>query len=250
MTRHTCIIVDDEHLARTLLTNYVSKLPNWELINVCENSMQALELISDQSIDVLLLDIHMPDLTGLELLNTLSHPPLTILTTAYADYALEGYELDVLDYLLKPISFERFVQAMNKASEQLKLIEMAESGMHSENSEHDIDSQVSNTAERDHIFVKADYKLVKITFSEILYIEGLREYISIFTSEKRYIVYHSLKNMENLLPEGAFIRIHKSYIVPLDQIASIYGNTVVIRDKELPIGKSYKSQLMDRIQQL
>jgi len=248
MKPYTCMIVDDEFLARKLLSSYVEKLPNWELIKVCQNALEAVEILSKQYVDVLLLDIHMPDLTGIELLNTISHPPITILTTAYADYALDGYQLDVLDYLLKPIPFDRFVQAMNKASTQLNLIRKA---LHANDSEGIVTQDVAeHSSQPDHFFVKADYKLVKIKFDDILYIEGLREYISIFTPAKRHIVYHSLKKMENMLPPHRFIRIHKSYIVPMDQISSIYGNTVVLGDKELPVGKSYKQQLMDRIQQL
>ncbi len=246
MKPYTCVIVDDEFLARKLLSNYVEKLPNWELVKVCQNAMEAIEALSAQKVDVLLLDIHMPDLTGIELLNTISRPPFTIITTAYVDYALDGYKLDVLDYLLKPIPFDRFVQAMNKASSQLNLIRKAFRTT-------DFEGVVipdKDLAQPDHFFLKADYKLIKIKFDDILYIEGLREYISIFTPGKRHIVYHSLKKMENMLPPHRFIRIHKSYIVPMDQISSIYGNTVVLGDKELPVGKSYKQHLMDRIQQL
>lgn len=229
-----CLIVDDEYLARTLLQNYLEKIPQVKLQASCENALQALEHLRQHPIDLMLLDIQMPDLTGLELLHTLPHKPLVILITAYADHALKGYELDVVDYLLKPVSFERFVQAINKAEDRWKL------------------KQAASTAvtEQDHFYVKVDYKLVKIRFADILFIEGMREYVNIQTAERRHIVYQSMKNLEQLLSAHRFARCHKSYIVALDKIRSLYGNVLEIQDKEIPIGKSYKEAFMAKLEML
>ncbi|MEZ4827871.1 MAG: LytTR family DNA-binding domain-containing protein [Bacteroidia bacterium] len=230
-----CLIVDDEHLARKLLAAYISKIPGLTLAGECENALDATAFLREEKIDLMFLDIQMPDLTGVELLRSLHYKPQVILVTAYAAYALEGYELNVTDYLLKPVSFERFVQAVNKASEQHRLRSQPETEIRAEQG-------------KDYFFVKVDYKLVKIRYDEILFVEGMREYVNIQTPRKRHIVYQSMKNMEALLPEGKFARVHKSYIVALDKIQSTYGNVVEIGEKEVPIGKSYKDDFLRKIE--
>ena len=234
-----CLIIDDEHLARQLISAYADKLPDLQVIGTCENATQAISILQNQPVDLLFLDIQMPDLTGLELIKTLKHKPMVILITAYAEFALEGYQLDVIDYLLKPVAFERFVQAVNKAADRLNLTRKAEQANHPEEIK----------VEKDHFFVKVDYKLVKIRFEDILYVEGMREYVNIQTAERRHIVYYSMKNMEKVLGEK-FIRCHKSFIISLNKIDSLYGNMIEIGEKEIPIGKSYKETVMARIEML
>lgn len=239
-----CLIVDDEHLSRKLLRTYLDRLPNMTVAGDCENATQALAFLHKHPVDLLLLDIQMPDLTGLELLKTLHRPPMVILITAYAEHALEGYELNVIDYLLKPVSFERFVQAVNKAAEQYQLRQSAQSPA------PPTPQPSAPAPTKDHFFVKVDYKWLKIRYEDILYIEGMREYVNIQTHERRHIVYQSMKYLEGLLAERSFARTHKSYIVALNKIESLYGNTLVIGKQEIPIGKSYKQAFLERIETL
>jgi DNA-binding LytR/AlgR family response regulator len=233
----TCYIADDEHLARKLLEAYAARIPGLEVLGSFENAMQVLAALREQPADLLLLDIQMPDLTGLELLRTLRQPPVAILVTAYADHALQGYELDVADYLLKPVSFERFVQAIGRAEERAGARAPAAPAA---------DFQ----AGPGYFFVRADYKLIRVDFGDILYIEGLREYVSIYTRQKRHVVYQSMKHLEDWLPQRQFARIHKSYIVALDKIGTVYGNVVEIGGQELPVGKSYRDGFLSKLQTL
>lgn len=226
-----CLIVDDEHLARKLLEDYVSRVPKLELVATAKNAMEAIQAIQEQSVDLMFLDIQMPDLTGLDLLKTMKNKPAVILTTAYSEYALQGYELDVIDYLLKPIGFERFVQGVTKAADLINLRKINNS-----NEEKEID----------HLTVKADHKLVRIKLEDILYIEGLREYVSIYTKEKRVITLEAMKNLEDILPPKKFLRTHRSYIVSLDKTDAINGNCVEVNGKLIPIGKTYKEAVLKR----
>ena len=238
-----CLIADDEHLARKLISAYAEKIPNLEVVALCENAATAISALQSQDIDLMFLDIQMPDLTGLELIKTLRNKPMVILITAYAEYALEGYQLDVIDYLVKPVAFERFVQAVNKAADLLALKQKASQSEKQQTDSPDI------KVEKDHFFVKVDYKLVRINYDEILYVEGMREYVNIQTAAKRHIVYYSMKNMETVLGEK-FVRCHKSYIVALDKISATYGNVIEVGEKEIPIGKSYKEGFVERISTL
>lgn len=233
--KYSCLIVDDEALALRLMEDYVLKIPQLEIVGKCSNALSALQILNSRQIDILFLDIQMPDLTGIELIKIVKNKPAIILTTAYSEHALEGYRLDITDYLLKPIPFERFVQAANKAIEWCNF----------KNFNPALPTQ-NNTTQNlpDHFFVKSDYKQVKIFFSDILYIEGLREYVSIFTSEKRIITLETLKNMELLLAEQNFIRIHKSYIINKSKVNAINGNMVELGKQKIPIGKSYKSEVL------
>ncbi|MEM7103822.1 MAG: LytTR family DNA-binding domain-containing protein [Bacteroidota bacterium] len=227
------IIVDDEPLALDVLETYIERLPNVNLVKRCQNAIEAFETLKTEAVDLMFLDIQMPQLTGIDFLKTLQNPPLVIFTTAYPNYALDGYELNVTDYLLKPISFERFMTAVNKAADQLNLKESAGSG--------------SSDEENDFIFVKSDKKLVKIKYDDILYIEGLKDYVIIRMPNGRVITLQTMKSLEEKLPEDIFKRIHRSYIVSLDKIEAIVGNMVEINKKHLPIGKNYRERLLEII---
>ncbi|GAB4404823.1 MAG: LytTR family DNA-binding domain-containing protein [Bacteroidia bacterium] len=233
-----CLIVDDEYPARTLLSAYLSKLPDLRLVGACDSALAAGGILRQQAVDLIFLDIQMPDLSGLDLLRTLADPPMAILVTAYGEHALEGYNLDVVDYLLKPVAFERFVQAVNKAAELQRLRKVLPPAT---------TTSPAPQPGPDHFFVKVDAQLLRVRFDDILFIEGMREYVNIQTPQRRHIVYQAMKNLEDLLPAGRFARVHKSYIVAIDRIDRIYGNTVVIGSKEIPIGKSYKDAFMQQI---
>lgn len=226
------LIVDDEALARKLLTDYVSKVPELELVGQCEDAIEASAFMKKQEVDLLLLDIEMPGLTGVELLKSLQTQPITIFTTAYEQYALKGYELNVIDYLLKPIPFERFFAAINKALEY-----------------HKLQARPSQTeVQKDYFFVKADYKIQKIAYGDILFVEGMREYVRIHTTSRRITVRQSMNKLETSLPAN-FIRIHRSHIINLDNLESISPHGVTVAGQELPVSKSYRDALQARIEE-
>lgn len=230
-----CIAVDDEPLALALLQDNIRQVPALELIASCSTAMQALSILNKQDVDLIFLDIQMPGLTGLQLLQTLSVRPMVILITAYEKYALEGFNLDVIDYLVKPVPFERFLKACNKAIDFYKLKKNVPSESH---------------IWPDYFFVNAEYGLVKIVFSEIRLIEGLKDYLKIHLGEtKPLIIRMSMKSIEEKLPPGKFFRIHKSYIIALSQITTIRRNSVYLGDLELPLSDLYKEDLMQRIGQ-
>lgn len=232
------LIVDDEYVARMLLENYAQKLPNLEVIALCENAIEALNYLRNEKIDLLFLDIQMPQLSGLELVQTLQRKPAIVFTTAYSEHAVEGFRLDAVDYLLKPFSFERFVQSVNKSINYLSFKDNTILPQPTDN---------QTIKEQNHFFVKADGKLIKVKFEEILYIEGLKEYVSIYTAKDRIITLQSLKNLEEILPDSNFLRVHKSYIIALDKIQSIVGNQVEINKKMIPIGLTHKESLLQKL---
>ncbi len=232
-----CLVVDDEELARTLLKTYLGRLPNLELVASCANPLEAMSILQQEHIDLLFLDIQMPELTGIEFLRTLTKKPLVIFTTAYAEFALEGYALDVTDYLLKPFSFERFVQAVNKSAALLQA--RAKAGLHT-NSE-------TQAPGKDHILVKADHKVHRIKLDDILFIQSMREYVAFHTAAGRLLSLNSLKSLEESLPPERFIRIHKSYIVAIDKIDTLEGNLVHVGKEKLPIGASYREAVVIRV---
>lgn len=239
----SCLIVEDEHPAQVLLTAYLAQLPSLQLVACCSSAMEALDILRQKSIDLLLLDIHLPGLSGIDFLKTLTHKPAVILITAYSEHALESYELGVTDYLLKPVSFERFVQAINKATEWIALQRTAQ--QNNANAPLPKNNQTPESPIfKDHIFVKADYKTVKVSFDDILYIEGLREYVGIYTASNRIITLESLRNLETILPADRFMRVHKSYIVAINKVDAIAGNELEIGKKSVPIGKSYREQVL------
>ncbi len=229
--RIKCIVVDDEQLARNTLEDFIKKLSGFEFLGQFKNPLEAINFLQDQTIDLMFLDIQMPQLSGVEMLKTLSNKPMVIFTTAYSEYAVEGYQLNAVDYLLKPFTFERFLQAANKAIELLKL--------------KGDTSKIQQPA--DYITVNADHKVYKIILDDIMYIEGLREYVSYFTKDERIIALQSLKSLEETLPKNRFLRVHRSYIVPIDKIKTLEGNQLRISDKMIPIGRSYKDLVMKRV---
>lgn len=233
-----CLIVDDEKLAQELLRTYVHKMPNLELVNTASTALEAMQILQAEQVDLLFLDIQMPDLTGLEFLRSLRHPPATILTTAYSEYAVESYELQVIGYLLKPIEFERFFQAVHKAANQLQ------------NNIQTVDKQpikVKELIKKDYFFVKADSKIVKVNINEILYIEALQKYVRIHTQQERIVTLLSLSKILEELPSNQFIRIHRSYIINLEQIENVEGNMVKIMNQKLPISKGQRDTFMEHL---
>jgi DNA-binding LytR/AlgR family response regulator len=227
-----CIIVDDEPLAQEVLERHIASINDLVLVKKCSNALEAFEVLHTEPVDLMFLDISMPVISGIDFLRSLRKAPAVIVTSAHPEYAVQGYELDVMDYLVKPVSLERFMKAVNKVIEKINAASPS----------------VSETkAKVDYMFVKSDQKLIKIKFSDIEYIEGMKDYVKIFTKEKMIVTLHTMKFFEAYLPRE-FLRIHKSYIINLDGIKSIYGNEVEIRNQKLPIGSSYKENLMRVVQ--
>ena len=228
-----CLAVDDEMLALELLEDNIKKVPFLELVQTCRSAMEAMEVLRSQPIDLLFLDIQMPDLSGIQLLKSLHHKPLVIFTTAFSKYATEGFDLDVIDYLLKPYSFERFLKAVNKVHEYMTMRDRA--------------SNQSGTKEivatPNFLFVRADYKLYKINLRDILYIEGLKDYVKIYISEKPIVTQMSMKALEEKLPSRDFIRVHRSFIVAFSKIDFVQKHMLNIGKKEIPISEHYRDEL-------
>lgn len=238
-----CLIVDDEPLARKLLSDYVQKVPYLKLLRTCSDPMEALDFLRENPVDLLFLDIQMPEITGLTLLKILQKKPWVILTTAYSEYALESYELDVVDYLLKPITLERFLKAMEKINQRMQGI--ANQQLPSEQPNPVVVAAVPAPA---YIFVKDGTKLVKVKLSEIMYVEGMKDYVAIHTPQQRIVTLQRLKALEEQLPENQFIRIHNSYIVALDWLDSIHKEKVKVGTALLPISDSYRKAFKDFIE--
>ncbi|MDZ7876635.1 MAG: LytTR family DNA-binding domain-containing protein [Saprospiraceae bacterium] len=245
------IIVDDEPLALDVLETYIERMPNLNLIARCNNAFEANEALKNNEIDLMFLDIQMPQLTGIELLKTLVKPPMVIFTTAYQQYAIEGFELNALDYLLKPISMDRFMKSVNKANEQYNLHH--KEAAPAPQKAADTEGVVAQADAPDYIFVKADKKLIRVKFSDILYIEGLKDYVIIRLETGRVISLQTMKSLEDKLPSAQFVRVHRSYIVGMDKIQAIVGNMVEVMEKgqpkHLPIGKNYRDELLEMIDQ-
>lgn len=229
-----CLVVDDEDLALALLEDYIRQCPELEWVGSCEDGLQAQAMLRQQEVDLLFLDIQMPFLNGLELLESLPLQPAVVITTSYPDYALEGFRLSVVDYLLKPFLFERFAQAVRKAGEFARYQRFTKDNLLMTNtlSEHP-----------DYLFVRSDYKMIKVKFDDILYIEGLKQYVKIQTLQKLIITLESLKNLEHQLPIAQFARVHKSFIVAVNQVEAIATRFVVIQKKKIPVGKTYRAAL-------
>ena len=240
----TCLIVEDEPLARALMTQYVEKVPSLTLVKACANPLEALDILRGTPIDILFLDVQMPEITGITLLKVLQKKPYVILTTAYSEYALEGYELDVMDYLLKPITFERFLKAVEKATQRLTATPINAE----EKSDNLIDkSTPTHETISPFIFVKDGTKLVKIKLSDIMYVEGLKDYVTIYTPEKKIVTLQRIKALETQLSDNQFIRIHNSYIVNLEWIDAIHKERVQIGKNLLPISDTYRKAFKDFI---
>ncbi len=228
-----CLIVDDEPLALDVLEAYIDRLDDLELVGRLDNAVEAFNVLQKEEVELLFLDIQMPKLTGIDLLKNISDPPQVIFTTAYRDYALQGYELDVVDYLLKPISFDRFLRAVNKVIQQSS----RDSSPASATTE-DLDSGEA------HIYLKSDKKMVKIPLADILYIESLKDYIRVFTPEKNVTAYQRISFMEEKLPSHKFIRVHRSFIVNLDKVDAYSTPSVEVGGKEIPIGRNYRQDVL------
>jgi two-component system, LytTR family, response regulator len=225
-----CIVIDDEPLAREGIADYVRQVNTLQLCGVFSDAIEATNFLASEKVDLIFLDIEMPKLNGIAFIQSLRNPPLIIFTTAYPHHALKGFELDVLDYLVKPISFERFLKATNKALERKLIV-----------------SQSKELEKDNYIFIKSDNKFHKIQHSDIIYIEGLKDYVKIHTEEGARLVLVNLKNIESKLPANIFIRVHKSFIVSVGKITSIEGNLIHIGATTIPIGKEYKNALFEKL---
>ena len=226
-----CLLVDDEPLALEVIESHLSKFDDFEISAKCSNAVNALEILQKKKIDLIFLDIQMPEITGLEFLNTLTNPPKVILTTAHRKYALDGYEYNVVDYLLKPISFERFLKAINKYYK-------------SGTNDFTVASNTSESIDENYIYVKENKKAVKIFLDDILFIESMKDYVTIFTKDKKVITKATITSFEEKLLPEKFIRIHRSYIVSKKYITAFTASSVEIGKKELTIGRSYKNSVM------
>lgn len=269
--QYAVLIVDDERLARTLIEDYVSKMPMLKLVDSCASAMNAMAVMQREKIDILLTDIEMPEMTGVEFVENLPYKPSTIFTTAYSQYALEGYDLGVVDYLLKPIPFNRFVKAVNKAIERIKLLRAAnvmpfqnrsqsqsqprldqgfqeqvqskslyssESGLQSVNRSPSVEKL------SDYMLIKADRKLYRVKFDDIFYVEGQQEYVTFHAKQRNITALYSLKNLEEELPKDMFIRIHRSFIVSLQYVEMVDAANVTVAGAELPVGPSYRDSVL------
>ncbi|MEQ7798501.1 LytTR family DNA-binding domain-containing protein [Pedobacter sp. ASV1-7] len=247
MTKLKCIAVDDEPLALDIIEDYVSKVPFLELVKRTENAIEALQMVQAGGIDLVFLDIQMPELTGIQFLKIANGKASYILTTAYSQYALESYDLNVSDYLLKPIAFDRFYKAVEKVHDRLKSHPSSDSTIQSLFAAAPAPVAPVASPIQDFIFVKTEHKIQKIELDDILYIEGLKDYISIFTKNERIITLQNMKKMEETLPKDQFIRVHKSYIIALDKIESIERSRITICSKIIPIGDTYRDEFFRHI---
>ncbi len=236
---YKCLIVDDEEPARNLIRSYIEKIPDLEAAAVCKNVMEAKSVLLNEEIDIMFLDIQMPELSGIEFLRMLKKIPATVLITAYSNYAIEGYELDVVDYLLKPVEFGRFYKAATKAIDFVK--------------KQDPSAQKGETAAPaekgsvKQIFVKADKEILKFDVDKIIFIESQREYVKIVTAKTKVMTLQSLSKFEEILPAEKFARVHRSFIVNIDTIDKIIGNTIFIKEHRIPISRGQRQTFIDMI---
>ena len=228
-----CIIIDDEPLARAGLKEYIADIDFFNLLGEFDNALAASEIIGSGKVQLLFLDIQMPKISGINFFKTLANPPAVIFTTAFPQYALEGFEVNALDYLVKPVSFDRFYKAALKAKEFL---------MQKQN-----DKAVVQEAASSYFFIKADNSLVKIMFNDILFVEALQNYVTIYTKTKKYISYLTFKSVEEYLPVDAFIKVHKSFIIAANQVDSIDGNEIFIGQHRIPISRTLKEAVVEKL---
>ena len=225
-----CLIIDDEPVARNGMEEYVKEVEFLNLVGKCENPVKASTYLESSSIDLLLLDIHMPKMSGIDFLKTLSNPPMVIFTTAYSDYALQGYSLDIIDYLMKPVSFDRFFKAVQKARDFYNL------------------KHQQKSTSQEFFFIKCDSKFERINFNDVLFVESLQNYVVINTIEKKYITYLTLSAVEEQLPSSQFMKIHKSYLIALNKVKAIEGNEILVENgSRVPISRNLKDDVMNRI---
>lgn len=230
----SCVIIDDEPLARELLAGYMDQSDHVKLAGSFNNAFDAQEFLKDNTVDALFLDIEMPEMSGVDFLKALSHPPITVFTTAFRDYAFEGYELGVIDFLLKPISRDRFMVSLEKIRDFLSL------------KADDANFEMSSN-EPEFIFVKSGVQKIKLFFADVMYIQGLKDYAIIHTVASKIVIKGSVKSMQELFPEPRFVRVHKSFIVAKENIKRIEKNRILIDDHQIPIGRNYKEELERKI---
>ena len=234
MIRYTCIVIEDEPLAQNILKKYIEDHPSLELAAICTDAMEAQAILNRQTVQLLFLDINLPKLSGINFIKTLIHPPLVIFTTAYPEFAVEGFELNAIDYLLKPFSFERFLKAVNKAIEKI-------------NSSVILPKKNEPPAPS-FIFLKADKKIHKINLDNILFIEAVGDYMKVVTESGQLLVNETMKKMLEDFPVNAFIRVHKSFIVAINKIKYIEGNYIQVGDKNIPIGATYSGEFFSKFE--
>jgi len=227
-----CVLIDDEPLAIKVLQNYFANFTDFEVIGTFNNSLEALDFINSTSVDAVFLDINMPMMTGFELISLIENKTKVIITTAFREFAAESYDLDVLDYLVKPIPLPRFIKCINKITTEYNL-------------KNNI--KVETTKGDSHIFIKVDKKMMKINIEEILFVEGMKEYIKVVTPDKTYITHKSLTSLSEELPADRFLRIHKSYVIALNKVKSIEGNRIQIQSYTIPIGRNYSKEVKNKI---
>jgi DNA-binding LytR/AlgR family response regulator len=227
-----CIIIEDERLAQDVIRSHIEQCGRFNLLGIYRNAQEATAFLENEEVDLIFLDIQLPGMTGLNFLRSLSNPPLVVFTTSYPEYALESYEFNVIDYLLKPVSYERFLKTIDKI----------------------IDGKIFKTPtanikplRREHIFIRSNGKFFRIGFSDIIYVEGMKDYLKIHTAEHVIVTHQAMGEMENILPADQFVRIHKSYIVSVARIKAIFGNSVDMEKVLLPIGLNYKERIMSLI---
>lgn len=242
-----CIAVDDEAYAASIIADYISKVPFLELVGKTTSPIEAINWVQEGKVDLVFLDIQMPELTGIQFLKICGSRCKVILTTAYPEYALEGYEHDVIDYLLKPIPFDRFYKAVTKAQSIINTPKQAELPAQEPK---DI-TTVTPATTLDYMFVKGESKnkFLKVAYHDILFVEGLKNYVSIFTPGQRIVTYQSLTDLSELLPQPPFYRVHRSYIISIDKVSMVDGNTLYIADKEIPVGETYRDGFLSMIRE-
>jgi two-component system LytT family response regulator len=227
-----CVLIDDEPLAIKVLQNYFTNFTDFEVVATFNNSLEALDFINNTPVDAVFLDINMPMMTGFELISLIENKTKVIITTAFREFAAESYDLDVLDYLVKPIPLPRFIKCINKITTEFNL-------------KNNI--KVETTKGDSHIFIKVDKKMMKINIEEILFVEGMKEYIKVVTPDKTYITHKSLTSLSEELPADRFLRIHKSYVIALNKVKSIEGNRIQIQSYTIPIGRNYSKEVKNKI---
>ncbi len=241
MDKVKCVIIDDELFARKLLADYIKRMPNLELSGAFSSPVELISFLNTEKVDLIFLDIQMPDITGIDFLKNWNIEPAVIFTTAYPDYALEGYQLDVSDYLLKPFSFARFMKGVSKAIEHIELkrlkVEYDVSGAEKTPSEESV---------QDYIIVRSDRKIHRIYYEDLLFVEGAMEYVNFITTERKIMGLFSLKELTDTLPDS-FMRVHKSYLVHLKKIDSIDGNQVIIGSHTIPVARNHKAELLKKL---
>ena len=237
MKKINCVVADDEQLARGIIESYIHRLDHLHLAASCSSGTEVYNALKNNAVDLLFLDIQMPQLTGIELLRTLKSPPPVILTTAYREFALEGYELNVIDYLLKPVSFERFLNAVDK----FELLR------NPGRVPPDHIPDTTSTSQQAFIYVKSEKKMVRILLKDILYVEGLKDYVKIHTADKAIITYQTLTALEEKFPANRFLRVHRSYIISMDHITAYSQAQIEIGKNSIPIGSSYGKEVLSRL---